>query len=144
MKTVVQQCFKGLRTWVINTRQSLYPDDPYRQHLEVLIKPRLVPFTTVADLFEHRIDARAARKAYQSMAIVFINLFRLTAIVLYSTEPTVQEYFVQYFSEQQNSWYFHLSLVGIFSSQSFLCKNRLFKILLFKKSLYFIHFVLPL
>ncbi len=132
MKTVVKRCFKGLRTWVINTRQSLYPDNPYRQHLELLIKHRLVPFTTVADLFEHRIDARAARKAYQSMAIVFINLFRLTAIVLYQTVPTVREYFVQYFSEQQNSWYFHLSLVGIFSAQSFLCKNRLFKILLFK------------
>ncbi len=120
----LSRCFlKRLRLWGVKYRQSIYPCNPYQQHLELLIKHRMVPFTSVTNLFDHRIDARAARKAYQSMLIVFVSLFCLTVIVVCPT-PFVREYFVQYFAEQRNSWYFHVSLMGIFGSQWFLCKEH--------------------
>ncbi len=116
-------------TWVVKTlyhkaadcHKKLYPDKPYLQHLEMLIKYRMVPFASVDALFEHRIDARVVRQIYLFTAIIFLNLFRLSIIAIDSSSAIVREYFVHYFSGQANSWYFHLSMLGTFIVPSVLC-----------------------
>lgn len=124
----------GLVFWVkrklhrraVDYHQRLYPVNPYQQHLEMLIKYRMVPFTSVDSLFENRIDGRAVRQIYLYTLVIVLNLFRLAVIVIAPTSPTVRYYFVHYLSGQANSWYFHLSLLATFAVPSVLCKYIFF------------------
>lgn len=117
-QNLVKKC---LRLRVVNYFQNIFPDDPYQKHLEMLIFYQMVPYTSIENLFAHRINSRCVWRIHLLMFIVFLNLLRLTIIVVHPT-PFVQEYFVQYFSGQANSWYFHLMLLVIFVGPSFLCK----------------------
>ncbi len=103
------------------SKSTHFSANPYELHLQLLIKHQLVPFTTVADLFEHRINEGAVWRMRLQMLLGALNLFRLTAIIIDRPTPFVRQYLVPYFSSQTNNWYFHVSLLVIFSLTAFLC-----------------------
>lgn len=121
MKLIINCLLRKLHLQAVNYRNRLYPANPYLQHLELLIKYCLVPFTSVDHLLDHRVDSKMVTKEYLLISVLFLNLFRLTALVVHPT-PSVREAFVQYFSGQANSWNFHFSLMVGFVVVPFLCK----------------------
>lgn len=118
---LVFSVLKKLRLKAVNYCHRLFPANPYQQHLEMLITYRMVPFTSMENLFNHQIDSKRVKQIHLIMGVVFLNLFRLSVIVLNPT-PFVRELLVQYFRGQANSWYFHFTLLAAFVAPSFLCK----------------------
>ena len=102
-------------------RLLLLQENPYEQHLELLITNKCIPFRSVEDIKNGQTDSKMAIQIFVLICIVSLNVGRFLVLVIYPT-TFVKHYFIQYFPGQENSWYFHLGVLIFFCCPTLICK----------------------
>ena len=88
--------------------------NPYQEYFNRLINCRLIPYETIEDILINRIDrGRQRNKVFFFITILLINQIRF-GLLSFVSNKSVRSYLFEYFQNQPNNEYFHLTLFIVF------------------------------
>ncbi|KAH9390363.1 hypothetical protein TYRP_023113 [Tyrophagus putrescentiae] len=116
MNNILQHCF-GYPFHLANVARRRYlGGNPYLAHAQMFIHHDIIPYSSIEDIKQGKVNRQKAVKIVLNIAIMLLNLLRFVAIASFDRKEglKVREYFVELFANQPNHSFFYVTLVLLF------------------------------